>query len=113
MGLELFYLFKQQQGFDHFKVRIAVPVQLMIQSEVSGIMFTVNPLTNNTNKISIEAGFGLGQTIVSGEITPDQYIVDKKDFAIKSKYISKTNYSRYYCRKGKKYPANIKKLKIK
>ena len=77
------------QGFDHFKVGIAVPVQLMIQSEISGIMFTINPLTNNKEEISIEAGFGLGQTIVSGEITPDQYIIDKKTFKIKSKYISR------------------------
>jgi pyruvate,water dikinase len=79
--------YRQQQGFDHFKVGIAVPVQLMVQSEVSGIMFTVNPLTNNTKEISIEAAYGLGQPIVSGEITPDQYVVKKKDFSIESKNI--------------------------
>lgn len=81
--------YREQQGFDHFKIGIAVPVQIMVQSEVSGIMFTINPLTNNRTEISIEAGFGLGQTIVSGEVTPDQYIISKKDFEIKSKYISK------------------------
>jgi pyruvate,water dikinase len=79
--------YRQQQGFDHFKVGIAVPVQLMVQSEVSGIMFTVNPLTNNNQEISIEAAFGLGQPVVSGELTPDQYVVSKKDFKIKSKNI--------------------------
>lgn len=69
--------YRQEQGFDHFKVRIAVPVQLMVQSEISGIMFTINPVTLNDNEIIIEAGYGLGQPIVSGQITPDQYLVDK------------------------------------
>jgi pyruvate, water dikinase len=69
--------YRTDRGYDHLKVGIAVPVQLMVQSDVSGIMFTVNPLTNNRNEISIEAAFGLGQPIVSGEITPDQYTVSK------------------------------------
>ncbi len=81
--------YRTEQGFDHFKVGIAVPVQLMVQSEVSGIMFTVNPLTNNQKEVSIEAGFGLGQPIVSGEITPDQYIVRKKTEEIIVKEIMK------------------------
>lgn len=81
--------YREKQKFDHFKVGIAVPVQLMIQSEISGIMFTVNPVTNNRDEISVEAGYGLGQTIVSGEVTPDQYIVSKKGLKIASKDISK------------------------
>jgi pyruvate,water dikinase len=79
--------YREQQGFDHFKVGIAVPIQLMIQSEISGIMFTVNPLTNNKNQLSIEAAYGLGETVVSGTITPDQYLVSKKGFKIEEKYI--------------------------
>ncbi|PIR43628.1 phosphoenolpyruvate synthase [candidate division WWE3 bacterium CG10_big_fil_rev_8_21_14_0_10_32_10] len=81
--------YRQEQNFDHFKVGIAVPIQLMIQSEVSGIMFTVNPLTNNTEEISIEAVFGLGDAIVSGELTPDQYLISKGDFNIKNKHVVK------------------------
>lgn len=81
--------YRQDKGYDHFKVGIAVPVQLMIQSEVSGIMFTVNPITNNPDQISIEAAFGLGQPIVSGEVTPDQYLITKNDFKIKDKEIVK------------------------
>ena len=81
--------YREEQGFDHFKVGIAVPVQLMVQSEVSGIMFTINPLTNNESQISVEAAYGLGQPIVSGELTPDQYLVSKKDFKILSKNIVK------------------------
>jgi pyruvate,water dikinase len=49
----------------------------MVQSETAGIMFTVNPLTNNREEVSIEAAFGLGQPIVSGEVTPDQYLINK------------------------------------
>lgn len=64
--------------FDHFKVGIAVPVQKMVASEKSGIMFTINPVTNDKNRITIEAIFGLGEMIVQGAVTPDHYEVDKK-----------------------------------
>jgi pyruvate,water dikinase len=81
--------YRMQYGFDHFKVGIAVPVQRMIPSQTSGVMFTVEPVTSNTDKIIIEAIFGLGEGLVSGEITPDLYIVNKKDFSITSKMISR------------------------
>lgn len=73
--------------FDHMKVGIAVPVQKMVQSEVSGIMFTVDPVTEDTGKITIDAGLGLGEAVVSGSITPDHYVVDKQGFKIVSKEI--------------------------
>jgi pyruvate, water dikinase len=81
--------YRTENGFDHLKVGIAVPVQLMVQSDISGIMFTVNPLTNNLREVSVEAAYGLGQPIVSGEVTPDQFIVNKETGRIKSKHISK------------------------
>lgn len=81
--------YRQTNKFSHLKVGIAVPVQLMVQSDFSGIMFTVNPLTNNRDEISIEAAYGLGQPVVSGEVTPDQYIVDKKTGKITERFISK------------------------
>jgi pyruvate,water dikinase len=76
----IFYRF--QHGFDHLKVNIAVPIQKMVQSEVSGVIFTLDPLTNDRGKIIIEAVFGLGEAIVGGEITPDFYVVDKSTFKI-------------------------------
>ncbi len=79
--------YRVQQKYDHFKIGIAVPVQIMVQSEVSGIMFTVNPMTNNEEEISVEAAYGLGETVVSGTITPDQYILSKKGFEIEKRYI--------------------------
>ena len=74
--------------FDHMKVGIAVPVQAMVQSEVSGIMFTVDPMDEKSGYLSIEAGYGLGEAIVSGSVTPDHYLVDKKTFKIISKEIN-------------------------
>jgi len=74
--------------FNHMKVGIAVPVQAMIQSEVSGIMFTVDPMDEKSGYLSIEAGYGLGEAVVSGSITPDNYLVDKKTFKIISKEIN-------------------------
>ncbi len=81
--------YRQQHGFDHFKVGIAVPVQIMVQSEASGVLFTVEPLSNDTTKILIEAIFGLGEAIVSGEVTPDQYLLDKGKIRILDKKIHK------------------------
>lgn len=75
-------------NFDHMKVGIAVPVQLMIQSDVSGIMFTVDPVTQDQNKLVIEAGYGLGEAIVSGSVTPDRYLIDKSNLSIADKEIN-------------------------
>lgn len=69
--------YRVQQGFDHFKVALAVPVQRMVQSDVSGIMFSINPVTNDKSRIVIEAVWGLGENIVQGAVTPDHYEVDK------------------------------------
>jgi len=74
--------YRHHQGFDHFKVGIAVPVQKMIQSQASGVMFTLEPVTSASDKIVIEAVFGLGEAIVSGEITPDLYVIDKDNLEI-------------------------------
>lgn len=79
--------YRAQKNFDHFKVGIAIPVQIMVESEVSGIMFTIDPITNNKNTIVIEAIFGLGELIVGGRETPDHYEVSKKTFEITSKTI--------------------------
>jgi pyruvate,water dikinase len=81
--------YRQEQGFDHFKVGIAVPVQRMVQSETSGVMFTVEPTNNDKEKITIEAVLGLGEMIVSGDVTPDHYTISKKDSKILEKEIKK------------------------
>ncbi|MBT6401543.1 phosphoenolpyruvate synthase [candidate division WWE3 bacterium] len=118
--------YRTENKFNHMKVGIAVPVQLMVQSEVSGIMFTINPITNNRNEVSIEAAYGLGQPVVSGELTPDQFLVSKKDGRMLSKNVAKqtwqlteagnANVSRAYQNKQKmsdKYVKELAKLGMK
>jgi len=82
----IFYRIEKNMHKD--KVSVAVVVQKMIQSEVSGICFTVHPVTEDKNQMVIEAGFGLGEAIVGGIITPDNYVIDKTDFSIIDVYIS-------------------------
>ena len=68
--------------FECYSVAVAVVVQKMIQSEISGIVFTVHPVTQDRNQMVVEAGYGLGEAIVGGKITPDTYIISKKDWVI-------------------------------
>lgn len=81
--------YRATQKFDHFKVGIAVPVQLMVQSEVSGVMFTVDPITKDKDRLVIEAVYGLGDYIVQGVVTPDHYEITKSDLKLVSKQTSK------------------------
>lgn len=80
--------YRHEQKFDHFKVGIAIPVQKMVESEKSGIMFTIDPVTNDKSKIVIEAIFGLGEYIVQGMVTPDHYEVTKNDLEIINKTVA-------------------------
>jgi len=79
--------YRHDKGFDHLSVSIAVPVQRMVQSKCSGVMFTVETDTGDRSKIEIEAVWGLGEAIVSGETTPDNYRVDKESLRILSKRV--------------------------
>ncbi len=85
-GRAIFY--REEAGYDHTKVGLAVPVQRMVQSEKSGVMFTVEPVTSDSSKITIEAVYGLGEGIVSGEISPDLYILHKESLQIASKTVT-------------------------
>jgi len=69
--------YRVQKGFRHEDVSIAVVVQKMVNSEKSGVMFTSHPVTGE-KKCIIEAVFGLGEAIVSGSVTPDTYIYDRR-----------------------------------
>ncbi len=76
----IFYRFEKK--LHKTPVSVAVVIQKMIESEESGIAFSVHPVTQDKNHIIIEAGFGLGESIVSGQITPDSYVIDKQDWHI-------------------------------
>lgn len=79
--------YRVQKGFDHASVKLAVVVQRMISSDRSGIMFTVDP-NSELPHIIIEAGYGLGEALVGGKVTPDTYCVDKFHRKILNKRIS-------------------------
>ena len=81
--------YREQKKFDHFKVGIAIPVQRMVQSDVSGVMFTINPVTNDKSVVVIEAIWGLGELIVQGAVTPDHYEVLKRTMAIQTKHVER------------------------
>ncbi len=70
------------------KVGIAVPIQRMVQSQRSGVMFTMEPVSGDKSKVVIEAIFGLGEAIVSGAVTPDLYVVDKESLTIREKTVA-------------------------
>jgi pyruvate,water dikinase len=80
--------YRKKQGFGTEKVGLCAVVQKMVDSEISGIMFTADPV-GDVRKIIIEAGFGLGETVVSGSITPDDYAVDKETMSLEVKKINK------------------------
>lgn len=82
----IFYRF--EKGFHQQQISVAVVVQKMVASKVSGIAFSVHPVTEDYNQLIIEAGFGLGESIVSGQITPDNYIVEKDTLNVLDKYIA-------------------------
>ena len=85
----IFYRFEKK--LDKTDVSVAVVIQKMVASQISGIAFSVHPITEDYNQILIEAGIGLGEAIVSGQITPDNYVIRKNDLEIEAKNISEQN----------------------
>ena len=81
--------YRFHRGYDQTAVAIAVVVQKMVESEKAGVLFTVNPLSQNTNEMQINASYGLGESVVSGRVTPDSYIVDKSGRLIETTIGSK------------------------
>ena len=81
--------YRNEQGFAHDKVFISVGVQKMVNSRAAGVMFTLNPVTGDTSEIVIEGNYGLGETVVSGAVNPDDFVVDKKTLKIKEKRIAR------------------------
>ena len=79
--------YRHQNGIDQGSVAMAVVVQAMVPSQVSGILFTANPATGERSEIIINSSFGLGEAVVSGQVTPDTYIVDKETLRAKDTVI--------------------------
>ena len=84
--------YREKQNYDHFDVALSVVIQKMVNSEKSGVMFTANPINNSTDEMMINASYGLGEAVVSGIVTPDEYIIDKKTKKVIEKNISEKEY---------------------
>jgi len=80
--------YRIQKGFAHERVLISVGVQKMVNAKAAGVMFSINPVTGNPNQIVIEGNFGLGESVVSGAVTPDEFIVDKQTMKIVGRRIA-------------------------
>jgi len=85
--------YRVKNKFPQERVFIAVVVQRMVNSDIAGVMFSVNPATNNESEIMIEAAFGLGEAVVGGELTPDTYLIDKSQLTVKQKKITKQGWA--------------------
>mgnify|MGYP000122956900 FL=1 len=79
--------YREENNFEHSKVFIAVVVQKMANADKAGVMFTANPSTGEDIAL-IEGSWGLGEAVVSGDVTPDNYVVDKKTNEVASVTIS-------------------------
>lgn len=82
-------VYRKEKGFSHDEVLISVAVQKLIFSRVSGVMFTIEPVSGAQDKIVINASPGLGEAVVSGQVTPDEYIIDKGTLDIVEKHVVK------------------------
>jgi pyruvate,water dikinase len=94
---------------------IGVAVLTMVDAKAAGVMFTVNPVNGDESKIAIEASFGFGEAVVSGNVTPDRYLIDKITYEIDEKVISDKAAEFAYNPKTKEMeykelPADMRKL---
>jgi pyruvate,water dikinase len=80
--------YRIKNNFPHEKVLISVGVQKMVNSRAAGVMFTLNPVNGDPSKVVIEGSWGLGESVVSGTVTPDKFVVDKIVLEISERTIS-------------------------
>ena len=80
--------YRYQQGIDNSDIAMAVVVQIMVPTDISGILFTANPVTGERSEMIVNASFGLGEAIVSGQVTPDTYVVDRDSLTVKETTLS-------------------------
>ncbi len=80
--------YRQENGYPHDDVAMSVAVQRMVLPKAAGVAFTINPTTGDRSVIVIDSAFGLGESVVSGSVTPDNYMVDKVMFEIVKRTVS-------------------------
>jgi pyruvate, water dikinase len=101
--------YREKNKFEHSKVLISAIIQTMVNSDKAGVMFTVNPATNNEKEIVVEGVYGLGESIVSGQVNPDTYIVDKQSREIKETKVKKQEWGLFRGEDGNNVKLEIPK----
>ena len=81
--------YRTEKGFAHENVFISVGIQKMVNAKAAGVTFTINPVTGDPNQLVIDGNYGLGESVVSGAVTPDNFIVDKTTLNMVEKRIAK------------------------
>ena len=82
-------VYRKEKGFSHGEVLISVAVQELIFSRSSGVLFTIEPVSGAKDRIVINASWGLGEAVVSGQVTPDEYVVEKGTYRILERHVAK------------------------
>jgi len=80
--------YRIEQGYDHDMVYMSVCIQKMVNARAAGVMFTLNPINGDRSKVAIDASWGLGESVAAGEVTPDNYLVDKIAMRIARRTVS-------------------------
>ncbi len=80
--------YRHQMGYLHQSISMSVGVQKMVDPIAAGVAFTLNPVNGDRSQVAIDASWGLGEAVVSGEVTPDNYLVDKVIKEIVSRKVS-------------------------
>lgn len=100
--------YRIKNDFPHEKVLISVGVQRMVNSRAAGVIFTLNPTNGDLSKVVIEGSWGLGETVVSGSVNPDKFVVDKVVMEINERTISTKHIECVYdCDKGEVIHADV------
>ncbi len=81
-------MYRHELGYDHNKVDMAVAVQKMVRPRAAGVAFTLDPTNGDRSGICIDAAWGFGESVVSGDVTPDNFLIDKVMWTINRRTIS-------------------------
>ena len=79
--------YRREQGLEIEEVRLAVLVQQLVLADTSAVVFSANPITGNRDEVVVTASWGLGESVVSGTVTPDTWVVRKADLAVEEERI--------------------------
>jgi len=105
--------YRTKRGFDHMDVGLSVGVQRMVNSESAGVMFTIDPDSGNENVMVIDSSWGLGESVVSGKVVPDKFLIYKKTGQVIGRRLGQKEVIAKYQDKGTAFTETSSKLRTK